>query len=320
MSTLRIGSRGSALALWQAEFVRNWITSHSDGAPPEIVRIRTAGDQFQTGNVAAIGRKGVFIKEIEDALLAGTVDLAVHSLKDMPTEIPAGLALVAIPEREDPRDCLVARDGATLAALPRGARVGTSSLRRQAQLRHARQDLNVVELRGNVDTRLRRVEEGALDAVVLAHAGIKRLKQESRITEIFEPDVMVPAVGQGALVVEARAPQTGASTGPSFPDPATKLVYEALAGFTHPETHIAVTAERAVLTALEGGCQLPLGAWARIEGGQLLLDACVCSPDGAEVMRDRAEGSPAAPAQLGAALGQRLLDAGADRLLRLAGR
>jgi len=303
---LRIGSRGSALALWQAEFVRDWIARHTGGAPPEIVRIRTAGDQYQQGSVAAIGRKGVFIKEIEDALLAGTVDLAVHSLKDMPTEIPAGLALAAIPEREDPRDCLVARDSATLATLPRGARVGTSSLRRQAQLRRARPDLSVADLRGNVDTRLRRVEEGALDAVVLAHAGLKRLKQESRVTEIFEPDVMLPAVGQGALAVEARAE-----------DPET---CKCLVAFNHHETHIAVTAERALLAALQGGCQLPLGAWARTEAGRLVLDACVCSPDGTDVMRDRATGEIAAPAALGASLGRRLLDAGADRLLRLAGR
>ena len=306
MKLLRIGSRGSALALWQAEFVRDWIAANTDAVPPEIVRIRTAGDQFQAGNVAAIGRKGVFIKEIEDALLAGTVDLAVHSLKDMPTEIPAGLALVAIPEREDPRDCLVARDGATFAALPVGARVGTSSLRRQAQLRHVRPNLEVVELRGNVDTRLRKVEDGVVDAVVLALAGIKRLKQQSRVTEVFDPGIMLPAVGQGALVVEARA--------------ADRETCALLAAFNHPETFIAVAAERAVLAALEGGCQLPLGALARIESGRLALDACVCSPDGSEVVRDRLEGPASEPAELGAALGERLLDAGADRLLRMAGR
>ncbi|HMD31407.1 MAG TPA: hydroxymethylbilane synthase, partial [Candidatus Acidoferrales bacterium] len=264
------------------------------------------GDQFQQGNVAAIGRKGVFIKEIEDALLAGTVDLAVHSLKDIPTEIPAGLALVAIPERGDPRDCLVARDFATLATLPRGARVGTSSLRRQAQLRHARPDLQVADLRGNVDTRLRRVEEGALDAVVLAYAGVRRLKQEARVTEVLSPEAMLPAAGQGALVVEARAGDTE--------------IIERLIPFNHTETHIAVTAERTVLAALEGGCQLPLGAWARIESGRLLLDACVCAVDGTEIVRDRVEGTLTQPAALGRELGERLLAAGADRLLRLAGR
>jgi hydroxymethylbilane synthase len=303
---LRIGSRGSALALWQAQYVRDWIAEGTAGAPPEIVRIRTAGDQFQQGNVAAIGRKGVFIKEIEDALLAGTVDVAVHSLKDMPTEIPAGLALVAIPPREDPRDCLVARNSATLATLPPGARVGTSSLRRQAQLRHVRKDLEVVEMRGNVDTRIRRVEEGALDAAVLAYAGIKRLRHEECVTELFAPEVMLPAVGQGALVVEARADD--------------RETCEFLAGFNHPETWIAVTAERAVLATLEGGCQVPLGAWGRIESGRLVLDACVCAVDGSEVVRDRAEGVVTQPAELGVALGEKLLAAGADRLLRMAGR
>jgi len=303
---LRIGSRGSALAMWQAEFVRDWLASRENGTRPEIIRIRTAGDQFQQGSVAQIGRKGVFIKEIEDALLAGSIDLAVHSLKDMPTEIPAGLAIVAIPQREDARDCLVARNSATLAALPRGARVGTSSLRRQAQLRRARPDLQVLDLRGNVDTRLRRVEEGQLDAAVLAYAGVKRLKQEPRVTEVLSTDVMLPAVGQGALAVEARA--------------GDRETCECLAGFDHAATRTAVTAERAVLAALQGGCQVPLGAWGRLEGGRLQLDACVCAVDGSDIVRDHAEGSPAQPEALGRALGEQLLAAGADRLLRLAGR
>jgi len=302
---VRIGTRGSALALWQAEHVRDWL-ARASGAAAEIVKIRTAGDQFQQGSVAAIGSKGVFIKEIEDALLAGAVDLAVHSLKDVPTEIPAGLALVAIPQRDDPRDCLVSRTGAGLAALAQGARVGTSSLRRQAQLRRARPDLDVRELRGNVDTRLRRVEEGTLDATVLAYAGLRRLKLEGRASEVLSQRVMLPAVGQGALAVEAREE-----------DRATR---ERLAAFEHRDTRIAVTAERAVLATLEGGCQVPLGAWGRIEGGRLVLDACVCAADGSEVVRDRAEGSPEQPETLGRALGEKLLAAGADRLLRMAGR
>ena len=303
MRTLRIGTRGSALALWQAEFVRGWLERKS-GATVEIVKIRTAGDQFQQGSVAAIGSKGVFIKEIEDALLAGTVDLAVHSLKDVPTEIPEGLALVAIPQREDPRDCLVSRTGGGLTALAQAARVGTSSLRRQAQLRRVRPDLEVRELRGNVDTRLRRVEEGTLDATVLAYAGLRRLKLDGRVSEVLSTEVMLPAVGQGALAVEARED-----------DRATR---ECLAAFEHTDTRVAVTAERAVLAALEGGCQVPLGAWARIEGGRLVLDACVCAPDGSEVARDRAEGSPEQPEALGRGLGEKLRAAGADRLLRMA--
>jgi hydroxymethylbilane synthase len=302
---LRIGSRGSALALWQAEFVRDWL-ARAAGAAAEIITIRTAGDHFQQGSVAEIGRKGVFIKEIEDALLAGTVDLAVHSLKDVPTEIPRGLGLVAIPHREDPRDCLVSRTGAGLAALAQGARVGTSSLRRQAQLRRARPDLDVRELRGNVDTRLRRVEEGTLDAAVLAYAGVRRLKLDGRVSEVLSQEVMLPAVGQGALAVEARE--------------ADRATRERLAALEHPETRVAVTAERAVLASLEGGCQVPLGAWGRIEEGRLVLDACVCAADGKEMVRDRVSGSPEQPEALGRALGGKLRAAGADRLLRMAGR
>ncbi len=305
MKALRIGSRGSALALWQAEFVRDWLARVA-GERAEIVTIRTAGDHFQQGSVAAIGQKGVFIKEIEDALLAGTVDLAVHSLKDVPTEIPAGLILAAIPERNDPRDCLVSRSGAGLAALPRGARVGTSSLRRQAQVRRARPDVEMRELRGNVDTRLRRVEEGTLDAAVLAYAGLRRLKLDGRVSEILPPEVMLPAVGQGALAVETRVED--------------RETRDCLAAFEHAETRAAVTSERAVLAALEGGCQVPLGAWGHVEGGRLLLDACVCAVDGSEVVRDSATGPAGQPEALGRALGEKLLAAGADRLLRLAGR
>jgi len=304
VSTLRIGSRGSALALWQAEFVRGWLATR--GTAAEILRIRTAGDQFQQGSVAGIGLKGVFIKEIEDALLSGAVDLAVHSLKDMPTEIPPGLEIAAIPMREDPRDCLVSRDGRKLSELPAGARVGTSSLRRAAQLRHHRRDLEIAELRGNVDTRLRKVQEGAYAAVVVARAGVKRLGHENRVTEVLEPEVMLPAVGQGALAIEIRS--------------ANPELIELLADFDHPETRTAISAERAVLAALEGGCQVPLGAWARIAGDALVLDACVCAPDGSEVLRERGEGPAMQPEALGRAVAQRLRAAGADRLLRLAGR
>jgi hydroxymethylbilane synthase len=301
---LRIGSRGSALALWQAEFVRGWLACR--GAVGEIVRIRTSGDHFQQGSVAQIGRKGVFIKEIEDALLQGEVDLAIHSLKDVPTEVPEGLEFPAYPRREDPRDCLISRSGRRLADLPRGARIGTGSVRRQAQLRQARPDLEMMELRGNVDTRIRRVEEGACDAVVLALAGVYRLGLEARIAEIFSPEVMLPAVGQGALAVEARVEDSE--------------VTDLLAALDDAETRAAVTAERALLAALEGGCQVPLGAWARREAGDLMLEACVCAPDGSETVRDRLTGPADQPEALGRALAEMLLAAGAGRLLRLAGR
>ena len=208
MKLLRIGTRGSALALWQANHIRQNGSRDCHGVESELIRIRTSGDRFQSSSIAQIGSetgtKGVFIKELEDALLAGTVDLAVHSMKDVPTETPAGLAFAAITKREDPRDCLISLDGVSLRDLPAGARVGTSSLRRQAQLRYFRRDLEIVDLRGNVDTRLKKVASGELDAIVLAVAGVTRLGASDRISEIFSPEIMLPAVGQGALGIETR--------------------------------------------------------------------------------------------------------------------
>ncbi len=309
MRALRIGSRGSPLALWQAEYVSSWL-ERAHGVRPEIIRIRTTGDRVLQPDFTSMGLKGVFIKELEDALLDHRVDLAVHSMKDVPTAVAAGLALPAIPRRQDVRDCLIARNGHTLAQLPPGARVGTSSLRRQAQLRRVRPDVVPADVRGNVETRIRKLDEGEFDAIVLARAGIERLGLEERITETFEPAVMLPAVGQGALVVETRVDD--------------RQVMEALEGLDDSPTRCAVEAERALLAELEGGCQVPLGAWARLEGStagnQLVLDACVCSTDGREVIRDSLRGPADQPRALGRDLAHRLLDAGADRLLRLAGR
>jgi hydroxymethylbilane synthase len=302
---LRIGSRGSALALWQAGFVRDWLV-RAHRAEIEIIIIKTSGDQFQQTSVAAIGLKGVFIKELEDALLDGRVDLAVHSMKDVPTEIPPGLVFPAITRRDDARDCLLSREGRTLAQLPDGARVGTSSLRRQAQLLRVRPGLAAVDLRGNVDTRIRKLDEGQFEAILLAKAGVDRLGRSERITEVLSPDVMLPAVGQGALGVETRE--------------GDHPLREIVAGLDDGPTRAAVTAERALLAELEGGCQVPLGAWGRIEAGELRLDACVCSADGKECIRDTVAGSAESPDRLGRALARRLLDGGADRILRLAGR
>jgi len=302
---LRIGSRGSALALWQAGFVRDWLV-HAHRVAVEIITIKTSGDQFQQASVAAIGLKGVSIKELEDALLDERVDLAVHSMKDVPTEIPPGLVFPAITRRDDARDCLLSREGRTLAQLPDGARVGTSSLRRQAQLLRVRPGLAAVELRGNVDTRIRKLDEGQFEAILLAKAGVDRLGRSERITEVLSPDVMLPAVGQGALGVETRGVDSA--------------LREMIAGLDDGPTRAAVTAERALLAELEGGCQVPLGAWGRIEAGELRLDACVCSSDGKECIRDTITGSVESPDRLGRALARRLLDGGADRILRLAGR
>jgi hydroxymethylbilane synthase len=303
---LRIGSRGSVLAQWQANFVRERLAQLA-GVEAEIILIKTSGDRFQQANVNQIGLKGVFIKELEDALLDARVDLAVHSMKDVPTEIPSGLTFPAICKREDVRDALVGHEkGASLAGLPQGARVGTSSLRRQSQLRHLRPDLKLLELRGNVDTRLKKVESGDYDAIVLAKAGLDRLGWSAKISEVIPTEISLPAVGQGALGIEARAED--------------RSVLDLLARLDDAETRAAITAERALLAKLEGGCQVPLGAWGRMEDGQMHLDAAVLSPDGAECIRMHAVGSADKAESLGRDLAHNLLAAGADKILRLVGR
>lgn len=271
MTPLRIGTRHSALALWQANHIADRL-AHLHGVETELVRIRTSGDRLQSAPIAQIdeliggesGAKGIFIKELEDALLAGTIDLAVHSMKDVPTEIPEGLTFPAVTRREDPRDCLISRSGRSLKGLPPGARIGTSSLRRQAQLRHHRSDLQAVDLRGNVDTRLKKLDAGEFDAVVLAVAGVNRLGATARVTQVMNADVMLPAVGQGALGVETRAGDV--RTG------------ELVAALDHTDSRICVTAERALLHELQGGCQVPLGAWAQLSNGELHLEAAVFPP------------------------------------------
>ena len=309
MKPLRIATRGSALALWQANHIRERL-AQLHGIESELIRIHTSGDHFQSASVAQVseqtGTKGIFIKELEEALLAGAADLAVHSMKDVPTENPAGLIFPAITQREDVRDCLISRDGAKLKDLQSGARMGTSSLRRQSQLRHYRPDLELLDLRGNVDTRLRKIAAGEFDAIVLATAGVNRLGSSDKITEILSTEIMLPAVGQGALGIETRADDRDT----------VRLV----AALDDPESHAAVTAERALLRELEGGCQLPLGAWARHENGELRLEACVFSADGKEFVRNELRGDAEDAEKLGVHLGQILIEAGADRILRLAGR
>lgn len=305
MSRLRIGSRGSKLALWQAEHIRGRLES-ACGVESEILVIKTSGDEFPSARMAEIGGKGIFIKEIEGALLGERIDLAVHSMKDVPTKTPEGLCFPAITQREDARDCLVSRHGETLKQLPRGARVGTSSLRRQSQLRYFRNDFRVVEMRGNVDTRLRKLEAGELDAIVLAKTGLDRLELSDKIAEVIEPKIILSAVGQGALAIETRD-----SSG---------SLREMLAAFDDSETRMAVTAERSLLAELEGGCQVPLGAWGRIESGALRLDARVLAADGSECIERTVTGPPSSAEQIGRRLARALLAAGADRLLRLAGR
>jgi hydroxymethylbilane synthase len=294
---LRIGTRGSMLAKWQAESVRKRLFAVA-GVEAEIVIIKTAGDKLQHIPLTAIGGKGIFTKELEEALLEETIDLAVHSVKDIPTDTPSRLSFPAVCRRDDVRDCLV---GATLAGLRQGARVGTGSLRRQAQLLHLRPDLDIRDLRGNVDTRLRKVESGEYEAIMLSKAGLDRLGLSQRISEVLSTQVCMPAAGQGAIAVECRLKDTAAA--------------DILAPLDDAETRTAIIAERALLGALQGGCQVPLGAWARIERGELVLEACVCSVDGVQYVKQRATAPPDQAAQLGEHMARVLIEAGARSIL-----
>jgi len=297
VSRVRIGTRGSALALWQARHVQERLTAL--GHDVELRVIVTTGDKVLDRRLESVGGKGAFLKEIEEALLAGEVDLAVHSLKDVPTVLPEGLALCTILERADPRDALLSGSGG-LAALPPGARVGTTSLRRRALLQVLRPDLRLEDLRGNVDTRIRRLREGRFDAIVLAAAGLGRLGRASEITEYLDPRAFLPAPGQGAIALECRR--------------SDEALRAALLPLDHAETARAVTAERAFLEALGGGCNVPLGAHAFPAGGEELeLVAFVAAEDGSRMLRDERRGSD--PTALGKDLARALRERGAASLL-----
>ena len=296
-----IGSRGSRLALWQANWVQDRLAAL--GHEVEILIIKTSGDKLQNTSLQTSGTKGLFIKEIEEALLAGGVDLAVHSLKDLPTELPDGLVIAAVPEREDPRDALVSKAGHTLQSLAHGARIGTGSLRRQAQLLALRPDLQIIPMRGNVDTRLRKLDAGDCDAMVLAGAGLKRLGLSFRITSWFSEAELCPAVGQGALAIEVGARNAN--------------VMSAAKHLDHPPTHAAVRAERAMLQALGGGCQLPIAAYTSRDEREFRLSGVVADPAGTTVLRATLSGSPENPEELGVRVARSLLEQGAQTLLNL---
>jgi hydroxymethylbilane synthase len=300
---LVIGTRGSALALTQSEWVAAAIRGAHPGLAVRLERIRTTGDRLSEGPLGPAGGKGLFVKEIEEALLEGRIDLAVHSLKDVPAELAAGLILGAFPRREDPRDVLVARTGAALDALPEGGAVGTGSLRRQAQLLNLRPDLKVVPIRGNVDTRLRKLDAGEVDAIVLAAAGLRRLGLDTRITEFLPPERLVPAIGQGALAIELRERDLAGHVG------------AAVRHLDHAETRAAVLAERAFLRRLGGDCQTPVAAHAVIDAGRLALRAVVASADGARSVRGETGGDALRAEVLGAALAEDLLARGARAIL-----
>ncbi len=300
LKELRIGTRASQLALWQANWVKSELEKRYPGMTVSLVKIKTTGDKILDVPLAQVGGKGLFVKEIEEAMLRGEIDIAVHSMKDVPTEFPEGLGLYCITEREDPRDAVISR-GVKYADLPQGARVGTSALRRQAQLLKVRPDLEMVVIRGNVETRIRKLETEKLDAVILAAAGLKRLGFTDKVTEYLSTDLSIPAIGQGALGIECRLDN--------------EEVKETIAFFNHPDTAHAVRAERALLWRCEGGCQVPIAAYGKVTGDELTLTGFVASVDGRRSVKESITGPAVDGEKLGIALAERLLKAGAHEIL-----
>ncbi len=323
-----IATRGSKLALWQAEWVKAGLERINPDIDIELKKIKTTGDKILDVPLAQVGGKGLFVKEIEEAMLEGEADLAVHSMKDVPTDLPEGLHISAICKREDPRDAFIARTKTvnppipplekggkggfdqkslnikSLSDLPKGARVGTSSLRRICQLLHKRPDLKITQLRGNVDTRIRKLDEGQFDAIILATAGVKRLGKANRITEKLSTEISLPAIGQGAVGIECRIDD--------------ELTNNLLKSLDHEETSVCVRAERAFLKKLEGGCQVPIAAYARIRGqgsGSLFLEGLVGNLDGTILIKDSVEGKPDEARSLGTTLAEKILSLGADKIL-----
>ena len=300
-NTLRIGTRASQLALWQANWIKGQLIRRHPHLDIEIIKIKTTGDKILDVPLAKVGGKGLFVKEIENALLDGSIDLAVHSMKDVPTKLPEGLGIVAVSEREDPRDALLSREGVVLDDLSEGSRIGTSSLRRQAQILNRRPDFHLEPLRGNINTRLRKLKDGLYDAIILAHAGVKRLGWDDEVTEVMEPEVMLPAIGQGALGIEARV------------DDQTTL--GRISFLNHPETSVCVTAERAFLKRLEGGCQVPVAAYATVRDGEVSMKGLVAGVDGVKFILRKSNGSSSEADSLGRSLAEQILDAGGREIL-----
>ena len=297
MPRLRIGSRGSQLALWQAHHISALLRER--GHEVELEIIKTTGDKITDVALAKVGTKGMFTKEIEEALAEGRIDLAVHSLKDLPTELSQGYEIAAVTTRENPRDVFCSRKYETIEGLPRAARVGTSSLRRQAQLKAVRPDLDIHPLRGNVDTRLRKLEAGEYDAIILAAAGLNRLGKTQLVKQVIPAEVMCPAAGQGALGIEIRAGDSVTGQHLAFLDDAA--------------ARATTTCERALLNKLGGGCQVPIGAFAEVREGRLHLEAIVADPDGSKILRESRDGGD--PVQLGESVGEILLQRGGDAIL-----
>ena len=301
MRAIRIGTRGSPLAVWQAEWVRSELLARHPQRKAELIKIKTTGDKILDVPLAKVGGKGLFVKEIETALLEGRIDLAVHSMKDMPAEIPEGLCIGAVPKRENPLDVLISKKATSFAALPEGARLGSSSLRRGAQILHARADITVHPLRGNLDTRIRKLETEGLDAIVLAAAGVRRLGLEAHITEYLPENIMLPAIGQGALSIEIRED-----------DQETRRLVGSL---DHRETRVAVESERAFLMRLEGGCQVPIAAHAKVHGDTVELAGLVAEVDGSLLLRQDMKGRVGQHKELGIELANELLERGGKKIL-----
>jgi hydroxymethylbilane synthase len=302
VDTVRIATRKSPLALWQAEHVATALQRHHPGLAVELVRMTTRGDRILDSPLAKVGGKGLFVKELEQGMLEGRADLAVHSMKDVPVDFPAGLHLAVILDRAEHRDAFVSNDYATLAELPLGARVGTCSLRRQCQLLAWRADLQICELRGNVNSRLAKLDAGDFDAVILAGAGLLRLGFGDRIRELLTPEQSLPAIGQGAIGIECRADDV--------------RINGLLAPLADPVTSLQVSAERALNARLSGGCQVPIAGYAEVDGDRLWLRGLVGSPDGREMVRGERRGTTAEAVALGTALAEELLGRGAERILR----
>lgn len=300
-SLIKIGTRGSKLAFYQAEVVRCKLKELLPLLEFEFVKIRTKGDMIRRQAIGTIG-PGIFTREIEEALLENRIDLAVHSAKDLATELPQGLEIGAVLNREDPRDCLVAREGRTLEQLKQGARIGTSSLRRRAQLKKLRPDLEICEMRGNVDTRLKKIEEGQFDGLVIAHAGLKRLGLANFVTEVFEEDMFLPQAGQGAIAVEIRSGDLE--------------IEELTKPLNHAPTFARVLAERSFLHRLEGGCQIPVGVSSKVEGDRLTLKGAIFSLGGDQTVSDVMSGPVSDAAKAGTMLAEKLLQSGGDEILK----
>ena len=298
----KIGTRGSKLALAQSQWIKKRIETRYPHIQVELVKIKTTGDKILNSPLSKIGGKGLFVKEIEEALIREEIDVAVHSMKDVPARLPVALTLSTFPEREDPRDALISIGDRTLEELPQGSEVGTCSLRRAAQLLYLRPDLNMVPLRGNIETRLRKLRSGDLQAIILATAGIKRLGLATNITQVISPEQILPAIGQGALGLEVRRDDENTINLLDF--------------LNHKKTEVTIRAERAFLSELEGGCQVPIAAFARLNGKNLRLEGMVAELDGSKIIRDELSGEKDRAEEIGIELARRLLNSGADKILK----